>query len=96
MAWGARQIEDGTWRICERRGRTIMNVCEEQFPGVEIKFASRSQCEKCTKALNDGWWDAYKKKLNKEPQDFRVFNGILNMIHDFGGISDSDWKEMCK
>jgi hypothetical protein len=95
MAWGARQHDDGTWRLCERKGRTILFVNSKQFPDLQIQWSSRSGAEKCAKELNETYWSAYDRAQKKDvAMAGDVFWGILDTIRKHAGISDKDWKEI--
>jgi hypothetical protein len=96
MAWGARQ-EDGIWRLCERRGRTIIFACKRILPDVQIRFPGRSQAEECAKVLNELHWEEYERfrKNRKRATDDMPFAWImLKTIHEFKGISDKDIKRL--
>lgn len=89
MAWGARQHDDGSWRICERKGRTVLRVS-----GKEIVFKGRADCERCTKELNDLYWDAYTQARKAKAIDPAPYTGILATIHKHGGLTAADYKEL--
>lgn len=56
MAFGARQETDGKWRLCLRKGRTILGQGEMNF-----EFASQRRAKACADELNETFWDRYKR-----------------------------------
>ncbi|RWB95621.1 MAG: hypothetical protein EOQ56_28140 [Mesorhizobium sp.] len=93
MAWGARQHEDGTWRLCERKGRTILRL-SPSFPDMEIRFASQAKTKKCADQLNELYWATYEKARKKGEATPPFAWSMAHIIHDMGGISDADWKRI--
>jgi hypothetical protein len=90
MAWGARQ-EDGAWRICERRGRTIKFVAPSTTKQVEIRFPGRARAEECAHKLNETFWEDYERYRKKhKATDVPFAWEMLDIIRDHGGISDAD------
>lgn len=81
MAWGARQDDDGTWRLCERKGRTIRFVCQELWPDIQIVWKTRSGAQKCAEELNETHWPAYDKAQraakDAPPLDWQIVLVIL-------------------
>lgn len=69
MAWGAR-VEDGKWRLCFRKGKTITEATVEGVTK-EVFFANQKKAKACADELNEKYWDQYK--LAKEGKgDFPV------------------------
>lgn len=98
MAWGARQ-EDGVWRLCERRGRTIIHARRSLLPDVEIRFPNRALAEDCAKLLNEMFWDDYERfrKNRKRKTDEMPFAWLmLDVIKIYKGISDKDVKRLAE
>lgn len=95
MAWGARQ-EDGIWRICERRGRTIVHACSSLLPDVEIRFPARSRAEECAHQLNELHWSEYEqhRKRNKTTRETPCAWEMLAIIRDNEGISSEDYNRL--
>ena len=61
MAFGARQDDDKSWRLCLRKGRIIRHA-----GGHPIKFSSQAKAKACADALNEKFWDRNKKELTME------------------------------
>lgn len=95
MAWGARQ-EDGIWRICERRGRTIIRVDSNLLPNVEIRFPGRSAAEACAHKLNESHWEHYERARKKAPapKEPPFAWQMLAIIRDHNGISEADYARL--
>ncbi|MBX5130736.1 hypothetical protein HJB53_30060 [Rhizobium lentis] len=89
MAWGARQ-EDGVWRLCERRGRTITNVTRRVSPAVEIRFPGRALAEKCAHEMNERFWDSYDRAKRSHLQDWE----IVQLIAEHQGITPADLQRL--
>ncbi|QIG69161.1 hypothetical protein EVB78_127 [Rhizobium phage RHph_N1_15] len=89
MAWGARQ-EDGVWRLCERRGRTITHVTRKVTPAVEIRFPGRAASEKCAHEMNERFWDGYSRDKRSHTQDWE----IVHLIAAHQGISPADLQRL--
>ncbi|QIG75701.1 hypothetical protein EVC20_130 [Rhizobium phage RHph_Y2_17_1] len=85
MAWGARQEEDGSWRLCERRGRTITHLSRQLSPEVEIRFPGRAMAEQCAHAMNDHWAE-YDRAKRRHPNAW----AIVDIIVAHKGISPAD------
>lgn len=92
MAWGARQHDDGSWRLCERKGRTLLHLCCADAQDVQIVWKTRSGAEKCAKELNELWWPFYAK--TKRLTDGDVQRGIIATIHKHGGLTDADMQRI--
>ncbi len=86
MAWGARN-EEGHWRLCERRGRTITHLTRQLSPEVQIVFPGRSMAEDCAHAMNE-LWDAYERTARLHPQTAE----IVDIIAKHKGISPADYE----
>lgn len=96
MAWGARQ-ENGIWRLCERRGRTITHACQSILPDVEIRFPSRSMAEDCAHILNETFWEDYerfRKNRKRTTNDMPFAWIMLDVICTYKGISKQDIKRL--
>lgn len=95
MAFGARQ-EDGKWRLCHRKGRTIVHWTKKFWPEVEIVFASQSKAKACADALNERWKEyetvefAIKRRPPVDVQAMVDF--FFETIVDHGGLSDEAQK----
>jgi hypothetical protein len=85
MAWGARKEEDGSWRLCERRGRTITTLSRQLSPAVVIVFPGRAMAEDCAHAMNDLWGD-YDRAKRLHPNTHE----IIDIIAKHKGISPAD------
>lgn len=88
MAFGARS-EDG-WRLCHRKGRTILNVW-----GKPSVFKSQAKAKACADELNELFWSAYWKcdrKGEVPPAD--VFWGMIDTIAKHGGLTADQVKEI--
>lgn len=90
MAFGARN-ENGTWRLCLRKGDTILFINANKHPGVEIQFSSQAKAKACADALNEQFWDTYRK------HDRTGANGpyersweMLEVIKEHGGLTQLD------
>lgn len=92
MAFGARQ-EQGVWRICERKGRTIKHISQRRWPDIEVKFSGRAAAEKCAHTLNEAYWDRYAKKRQKT-DDPEVAWGITQVILEHGGITMDEFERI--
>lgn len=81
MAFGARQETDGKWRLCFRKGATLLLA----YPnGPDIVFASQRKAKACADALNEEFWDRYRKyKRNTVPPDWAW--DMVNKIEEFTG-----------
>lgn len=77
MAFGARQDDDKSWRLCLRKGRTIRRAGQFQ-----IQFSSQAKAKACADALNEKFWEGNAKALMKEafPPDGRA---MLTLIQEF-------------
>lgn len=94
MPFGARQ-EDGKWRLCWRKGRTIVHVRKESFPGVEIVFRSQAKAKACADALNSTYWPAYEKtEKGRAELDWATYAGMLETIAEHGGLTPMDMKKL--
>ncbi len=95
MAWGARQ-EDGVWRLCERRGRTIVHACARLLPDLEIRFPGRAMAEDCAHKLNDLYWPQYEahRKKHKTTNNMPFAWMILAIVRDHKGISQADYDRL--
>ncbi len=65
MAFGARK-EEGKWRLCLRKGRTITHA---RLPGdrkVELEFSSQAKAKACADALNERYWAQFDKHMKKK------------------------------
>ncbi|MBS3648748.1 hypothetical protein KEU06_08915 [Pseudaminobacter sp. 19-2017] len=90
MAFGARQHDDKSWRLCHRKGRTILFWKDAEFPGVEIVFASQAKAKACADSLNERWKEYEqvefgKRKPKTDPQD--LINFIFAAIVEHGGLT---------
>lgn len=94
MAFGARQ-EDDVWRLCERKGRTILYASKGEYPKIEIRFAGRTAAQKCAEALNKVWWPLYDKR-RQLTSGSEIHYGMLRVILDHGGITADQFLEMTK
>lgn len=92
MAWGARQHEDGTWRLCERKGRTILRL-SPSFPDIEIRFKSQAQTKKCADVLNERYWPAYER-ARKKSADMPFAWEVFDLLYDMGGIATADYERI--
>lgn len=95
MAWGARQHDDGTWRLCERKGPTLLTLHKKAWPGVEVKFASQAKTKKCADQLNELYWKTYEKaRRNGWSGSDGWYWNMVNLIHEMGGISAADYERI--
>ncbi|TDW20487.1 hypothetical protein EV128_125117 [Rhizobium azibense] len=90
MAWGARQEQDGSWRLCERRGRTILHVTRQVKPDVAIRFPGRAMAESCAHELNEKFWDGYDRAKRRHPDAW----SIVDIIFAHKGIGPDDFKRL--
>jgi hypothetical protein len=91
MAWGARKEEDGSWRLCERRGRSILHVSRKLRPPIEIRFPGRAMAEDCAHKLNELYWPAYHKVRSKdETAPVPCAWEMLDIILEHKGITPAD------
>jgi len=63
MAFAARQ-EDGKWRLCLRKGRTITHAKFKDVT-VDIAFRSQAAAKACADALNERYWKHFERCLRK-------------------------------
>jgi hypothetical protein len=87
MAWGARHEEDGSWRLCERRGRTITHLTRQLALEVQIVFPGRAMAEECAHAMNEVW-DDYDRAGRLHPKTAE----IIDIIAKCKGISPADYQ----
>lgn len=95
MAWGARN-EDGTWRLCRRKGATVLTFMVSTFPNLEIRFSSQAKAKACADALNEAIWPlagGYGPE-STVPRDVAV--KAATIIHDHGGFAPADWETLRK
>ncbi|MES0134543.1 hypothetical protein NKJ88_06205 [Mesorhizobium sp. M0016] len=81
MAFGARQ-EDGKWRLCLRKGRTITKMSfTDGSPPQEIQFKSQVKAKACADALNETYWKEYDRWYSKG-QPFPSAQAMVNLISE--------------
>ncbi|RWB08748.1 MAG: hypothetical protein EOQ39_18955 [Mesorhizobium sp.] len=80
MAFGAR-LEDGKWRLCLRKGRTITSMSFSEGPPVEIQFKSQVKAKACADALNEQYWKSFEKTERKGGL-LPCHEGMVNLIKD--------------
>jgi hypothetical protein len=61
MAFSNRQHDDGTWRLCIRKGETVFHVYKEPAPRWPIIFPKQANAKACADELNETCWDAYER-----------------------------------
>ena len=84
--FGARNDEG--WRLCYRKGKSIIFVCEKKFPDIIVEFPSQARAKACADELNEDW-KQYQKEYEKPGALFWKFIDIL-VFHN--GISADDRK----
>jgi hypothetical protein len=65
MAFAARRDDDGTWRLCLRKGKTFRTATlyHEQVP---LAFPSQAKAKACADILNERYWKQYEKHEKKQ------------------------------
>jgi len=95
MAWGARQEEDSTWRLCERRGGTVLRLLPPEKLDVEIRFPGRAKAEQCAATLNEAFWPEYEQHRRKKTAlSAETIWAMLEIIHAHQGITPEDMQRI--
>lgn len=82
MAFAARQ-ENGKWRLCLRKGRTIDHMTFGNGAREEIEFASQVKAKACSDALNELYWKQFERTERKGgPLPSDVHEGIVHLIRE--------------
>lgn len=88
MPFGAR--DDEGWRLCLRKGKTIVFVNEQLFPDVIVEFPSQARAKACADELNELWDPYWKTEKKQAPPDADVFWRYLDLLVKHNGIAAED------
>lgn len=90
MAFGARN--EGGWRLCHRKGKTIKTVLAGKY---EVVFKSQAKAKACADELNDLFWKPYWKAESKDANTTpEIFWAMVETIQLHDGLSAGVVQEM--
>jgi hypothetical protein len=88
MPFGARNDEG--WRLCLRKGKTIVFVYENVFPDIIVEFPSQARAKACADELNEIWDPYWKTERKQALPDYDVFNKYIDILVKHNGIAPED------